>query len=256
MKASVGPLTTAPGHVGADRHHRRRRGRDRLAQARHRRGSGRSRSRGSRGRSRSRRRRSIAASASGVGAASAIPSTSTASIVGLAAIGDQELLQPAPAGRPCGRACARAARTSAAPAPRTPSARAIWAWASVRLPPSAMKLVPVEAGREVAVGEPEPVGGAELHEPLEDGRAVALDPPALLLVDLVGEPVGDQVGVGRDVDAEQLDVVGRVRDHRQPVAQQRPACPPRASRRRCRRRARRSDRSVTLVQWSPVGQVR
>ena len=43
---------------------------------------------------------------------------------------------------------------------------------------------PVEAGGEVAVGEPEPAGRAELLEALVDGEGVVADAPAALLVDL------------------------------------------------------------------------
>ena len=46
-------------------------------------------------------------------------------------------------------------------------------------------------------------------------KAVVADAPAALLVDFAAEPVGDEVGVGGDVDAERLDVVAGVGDHRQ-----------------------------------------
>src|SRR5262249_15912008 len=82
------------------------------------------------------------------------------------------------------------------------------------------ELPPIEAGGEVTVGEPEPVRGAELHQPVEDGERIALDSPAALLDDLAGRPIGDQVGVGGDVDARDLDVVPGVGDHRKPASQQ------------------------------------
>ena len=52
---------------------------------------------------------------------------------------------------------------------------------------------------------------------------------------VVGQPEGDEVGVGRDVGAVDLDVIARVGDHR-PAARRRRrrACRARASRRRCR----------------------
>ena len=71
-----------------------------------------------------------------------------------------------------------------------------------QVPPSATKCGAVHAGREVAVGELEPARGAELDEALEDRERVVADPPAALLVDLAGQPVGDQVGIGRDVEPE------------------------------------------------------
>ena len=77
------------------------------------------------------------------------------------------------------------------------------------------ELAPVEAGGEVAVGEAEPARRAEPLQALEDGEGVLADPPAALLVDFAAEPVGDEVGVGGDVDAERLDVVAGVGDHRQ-----------------------------------------
>ena len=97
----------------------------------------------------------------------------------------------------------------------TPRPRAICAWASVGRPPSVDELAPVEAGGEVAVGEAEPARGAEPLQALEDGEGVVADTPAALLVDFAAEPVGDEVGVGRDVDAERLDVVAGVGDHRE-----------------------------------------
>ena len=48
-----------------------------------------------------------------------------------------------------------------------------------------------------------------------DREGVALDAPAALLVDQAGEPVGAEVGVGRDVEAVDLAVVGGVRDDRE-----------------------------------------
>ena len=92
---------------------------------------------------------------------------------------------------------------------------------------------PVKAGGEVAVGEPEPVRRPELDQPLEGGEAVVADPPAALLVDLARQPVGDQVRVGGDVDAEGLDVVAGVGDHRQVACRAAPASRRPAWRRRC-----------------------
>ena len=44
-------------------------------------------------------------------------------------------------------------------------------------------------------------------------RGVVPDPPAPRRVDQPGQGVRDRVEVGRDVQAEQLDVVGDVADH-------------------------------------------
>ena len=68
----------------------------------------------------------------------------------------------------------------------------------------------LEAGREVAVGEPEPVRRAELDLRRSNTvNASSRIPQPRLLVDLIGQPVGAEVGIGGDVDAEGLDVVAR-----------------------------------------------
>ncbi len=77
---------------------------------------------------------------------------------------------------------------------------------------------PLQAEGEVAIGEPEPIRGAECLEALEDGEGVVPDPPSLLLVDLIAQPVGAEIRVGGYVDAERLDVVAGVGDHGQVVA--------------------------------------
>ena len=82
------------------------------------------------------------------------------------------------------------------------------------------ELAPVQAGREVAVGEAEPVGRPEPDQAVEDGERVVLDSPAALLVDLAGQPVGDQVRIRGDVDPRDLDVVGAVGDHRETGAEE------------------------------------
>ena len=74
------------------------------------------------------------------------------------------------------------------------------------------EVLAVEAGGQVKVGQREPVGRTEPGEPFEDLEGVVLDAPAAYLVHLVSEPVGDEVGIGRDVDPEGLDVVTRVGD--------------------------------------------
>ena len=134
--------------------------------------------------------------------------------LGLAAVDDQVLLQvPAP-GR--GQHLGPHRRLAHRQDPRLDSERGGDLGLGGGLGPALVQeLTPVEAGGEVAVGEPEPVGRAEPRQPLEDGEGVVADPPAALGVDFAAQPVGDEVGVGRDVDAEGFDVVAGVGDHRE-----------------------------------------
>ena len=74
----------------------------------------------------------------------------------------------------------------------------------------------LHAPREVAVAEVEPNLHAERAQRVHDGERVAGQAPAAR-VDEVGEPEGDEVGVGRDVRAVDLDVISRVHDRRQPL---------------------------------------
>ncbi len=74
---------------------------------------------------------------------------------------------------------------------------------------------PLQAGGEVEIGEPEPGRCAELHHPVEDPERIAGDSPAAIGVDLAGEPIGAEIGVGGDVNSERLDVVAGVGDHGQ-----------------------------------------
>ena len=73
----------------------------------------------------------------------------------------------------------------------------------------------LQAPREVAVAEVEPHLRAELAQRVHHREGVAAQAPAAL-VDQVGEPEGDEVGVGGDVRAVDLDVVAGVRDHGEP----------------------------------------
>src|SRR5207247_6774689 len=63
--------------------------------------------------------------------------------------------------------------------------------------------------------ELEPARGPQPLEALVGRERVAADPPATFLVDLVGQPVRDQVGIGGHVEAVDADVVRRVGDHRE-----------------------------------------
>ena len=67
------------------------------------------------------------------------------------------------------------------------------------------------AQREVSVAEVEPDVVAQLAQAVHHVEGVAGQAPAAL-VDAVGEPEGDEVGVGRDVRAVDLDVVRGVGD--------------------------------------------
>jgi hypothetical protein len=74
-----------------------------------------------------------------------------------------------------------------------------------------------QAQGEVAVAEPEPVRAPHARERVHDLPGVAPEAPAAL-VDLVRQPVRDEVRVRGDVHAVDVDVVTRVRDHRELVA--------------------------------------
>ncbi len=58
-------------------------------------------------------------------------------------------------------------------------------------------------------------GAPSCDEALVHGEGVVADAPAAFLVDRVGEPVGDEVGVGADEEAMDLDVVAGVGDRRE-----------------------------------------
>ena len=74
-----------------------------------------------------------------------------------------------------------------------------------------------QAQGQVAVAEVEPDALAELAQPVHDRERVAGQSPAAL-VDAPGEPERDEIGVGGDVGAVDLDVVAGVGDHHQLVA--------------------------------------
>ena len=73
------------------------------------------------------------------------------------------------------------------------------------------------ADRQIAIAEVEPHLDAELAQPVHDRERVAAQAPAAL-VDAVGEPERDEVGVGRDVGAVDLEVVTGVGDDHEVVA--------------------------------------
>ncbi len=155
-----------------------------------------------------------AASTSGVGSAASIPSSSTPSTGGAAAVEDQVLLQGAPAGGGDDLGADGGVGHRQHPG-LDPEAAGDLRLGVGRAAAVVEELAAVEAGGEVAVGEAEPAGGAEALQALEGVEAVVADAPAALGVDFAAEPVGDEVGVGGDVDPERLDVVAGVGDHRQ-----------------------------------------
>ena len=85
----------------------------------------------------------------------------------------------------------------------------------------------LEPDREVAVAEVEPHLARRARAARHHVERVAGEPPAAL-VDPVGEPERDEVRVGRDVRAVDLDVVARVGDHRR-ARRRRTSSMPRAS---------------------------
>ena len=136
----------------------------------------------------------------------------------LAALADHELLEGAPSARGRGRAVRTGCvghRQHAGAARRAPRASSASASVSVRALGQAL---PRAAGRrEVAVAEVEPHVDAQLAQPVHDVERVVAQAPAAL-VDAVGEPERAQVRVGGDVGAVDLDVVGRVGDDDEVVA--------------------------------------
>ena len=215
QNASVGPFSTSPAHERADRHDRRGRGRQRLAHAGQRQDRADRDRPGSTGRSRSRRRSAMASSASGVGVA-ALDARAGPRL-------DRSLrrrstimnswngrLRPRRASRGCGPA----SRSSAARAPRRPSPARPRRAPRSGARPLASALRADQAHRQVAVAEAEP-GGRPARSSAPITSQVSSRMPVAALVDHVGEPVGHEVRVGRDVHAVDLHVVAGVGDHRQ-----------------------------------------
>ena len=95
-----------------------------------------------------------------------------------------------------------------------------------RRAPSASSLRPLQAPCEVAIAEVEPHLDAQPAQRVHHREGVVAQTPAAL-VDHTGQPEGDQVGVGRDVRAVDLDVIARVGDHRQPLRAERVGDAPR-----------------------------
>ena len=101
---------------------------------------------------------------------------------------------------------------SAASRPSRAASRAVTAESGS---PRAEGLRAHEVEAEVAVAEPEPRLAAERRGALERVPRLVRTAPAALLVGQAGERVEDRVEVGRDVEAEHLDVVADVADDRE-----------------------------------------
>ena len=72
----------------------------------------------------------------------------------------------------------------------------------------------VDGHRQVFVAEVEPAFVAEAFQLVDDGEAVASQPPAGLRVHRPGERVDHDVRIWRNVQSEHLDVVASVRNDR------------------------------------------
>ena len=227
MNAAVGPLSTSPPTIGLTPPPARRRG-QRLAHARH--GEDRRDRRQRVGRAdhdRARagdRRRAPAA----VGRACSAPRNSSPS-TGPAA--RSRIMNSWKERQPCGVAHPRAHRV-VAHRQHARSARRCAAFsrasAAVGRAPFGEHARALHAPGEIAVAEVEPDIRPERPQGVHHRKAVVAQAPAAL-VDLVGQPEGDQVGVGRDVRAVDLDVVAGVGDHHQALGARPRRAIPRAS---------------------------
>ena len=161
------------------------------------------------------RARSIASSTSAVGRAARAWRNSTSSHRTGAAVADHELLQrpPAPGGehrrpdRLVGHRQHGGRDPERGGEPRLGCRLAL----ALTEHPS-----PLQADREITVTEVEPDVDAELPQLIHRVEAVGCQAPAAL-VDPVGQPERDEVRVGGDVGAVDLDVVAGVGDHDEPL---------------------------------------
>ena len=204
-------------HERRDGDDRRGRGLQRVAACPARRGSGRSRSRGSTGRSRSRRPARAPRAPRASARAASIPRSSTPSTGPAARSRIMNSWKRVPAARAL-RTCVRTGSSHiGSTRAATPSARRASSIASVSRAPSASR----RARRRHSARSRSPrlnqTSSPSSRRPSITCEGVARQAPAAL-VDAVGEPERDEVGVGRDVAAVDLDVVARVRDHHQLVA--------------------------------------
>ena len=111
---------------------------------------------------------------------------------------------------------------------------------------AAQRLRADEVEAEVAVAELEPRLSAEPGDDFHRLPGLVRPPPPALLVRDAGERVEDAVEVRRDVEAEHLDVVADVADHRHASTAPRP----RRGRAGTARRRRRRRGLTTLRHWT------
>ena len=140
------------------------------------------------------------------------------------------------AGRRVDPGAERGRRSPAGGAPRRPSAAARRAVTAESGSPARSACVRTRwspRSRSPSANQPSPPSS---RHGLERVPRLAGAPPAALLVGEPGERVEHGVEIGRDVQAEHLDVVADVADHRQVGRRQRPRAGRRASAPRRRRR--------------------
>ena len=100
----------------------------------------------------------------------------------------------------------------------------------------------LEMNGKVAIAKAEPVLAAERGERLHERPRLVAPAPSELRVVEAGERVHQRVGVGRDMQAEMLEIVADIGDDDEIVAARRSGSgPARAWRRRCLRRERPPD---------------
>ena len=227
MNAAVGPFRTSPPTIGLTATTGARRGEQRLADA----GDG--EDRGDRGervggadhdRARARDRREHLRAGLRLLGAAELEALDDA----LGALADHELLERAPAG---GRADPGAHGVVAhRQHPRAHADRLVQARERRRRLQAVLLAQPraLQAPREVAVAEVEPHLVAELAQRVHHREGVVAQAPAAR-VDQVGQPEGDEVRVGGDVRAVDLDVIAGVRDHRETRGSSTTSSMPRAS---------------------------
>ena len=159
----------------------------------------------------------IASSTSADGAASLDPVEGDVVDGPCGALADHELLESVPvAARPHARADRLVAhrQDARADADRAPRAARAPASARARGEHAGARSMHHARSRSPRLNQ---TSVAELAQAVHHGERVALDSPAAR-VDAVGEPERDEVGVGGDVRAVDVDVVGRVGDHDEVVA--------------------------------------
>ena len=155
----------------------------------------------------------IASSTPGAGRAPGVPSKRSARTAGAARRPTNHSWKPSSPSSVVTRVRSRSSVAGSSRTP-TPSCRATSAMTADRGSPARRRSRAHEVQADVAVAEDEPVRAAEPADDAEGLAGVAVDAPALLGVHDAGQRVEARVEVGRDVQAEQLDVVADVADDR------------------------------------------